>query len=464
MLESISLSPTKKHSGVLRMKDKAIVIGASMSGLLAARVLSDFYNEVMIIERDTLTDRIENRRGVPQGWHAHAILSGGSVALERQFPGITQEMVNSGALLSDVSNDGRWFFEGAALKRAPSPTRAILASRPLLECTIRKRIRVIKGMSILEGQSVKHLHYSGGRVKGVRTGEGILYADLVVDASGRGSQAPMWLEWLRFPVPRAETVEVNVAYSTRIFRRRTSDIDGDLFAVVPATPDIPQSGVIVAQEGDRWIATLVGRFGQLPPTDLAGFIGFSKKLNDPHMYRAIRNAEPIGDARTMRFPASIRRRYEEVTRSPHGFLAFGDAICSFNPVYGQGMTVAALQAEALRAQLEKGADDLPKRFYGSAAKLIDNPWNIAVGSDLKLPETKGRRTFGGKVMNWYIARLHRLGHRDTEAAQAFLRVTQLLDEPSTLMRPSLAFRVLLSGLGSKSRGNGVLLNRERAEA
>jgi len=435
-----------------------------MSGLLAARVLADFYKEVTIIERDRFTDQIENRRGVPQGWHAHAILSGGSVALERQFPGITQEMVNSGALLGDISNDGRWFFEGAALKRAPSPTRAILASRPLLECTVRKRIRELNGVSILEGVTVKNLHYSGGRVKGVRTNNGIMYADLVVDASGRGSQSSMWLEWLRFPVPRAETVEVNVAYTTRMFRRRPTDIDGDLFAVVPATADTPNSGVIVAQEGDRWIATLVGRFGKLPPADLEGFIGFAKKLNDPQLYRAIRHTDPIGDARTMRFPASIRRRYEEVTKSPKGFLAFGDAICSFNPVYGQGMTVAALQADALREQLSKGNENLPKRFYHAAAKLIDNPWNIAVGSDLRLPETKGRRSVGAKVMNWYIARLHKLGHHDADAANAFLRVTQLLDEPSSLMRPRLAIRVLFVGLLPKERERRSLVKHQSAEA
>jgi 2-polyprenyl-6-methoxyphenol hydroxylase-like FAD-dependent oxidoreductase len=434
-----------------------------MAGLLAARVLSDFFDEVEILERDALTDTEENRRGVPQGRHAHAILGGGSQVLERQFPGITREMLDSGALLSDVVNDGRWFFEGAALKRTPSSTRAILASRTLLECTIRKRVRAIDGVTVRDGQSVEHLHYSGGRVKGVRTGEGILNADLVIDASGRGSQAPKWLEWLRFPVPREETVAVNVAYTTRLFRRRPTDINGDLFAVVPATPDTPHSGVILAQEGDRWIATLVGRFGELPPTDLDGFIEFARGLNDPPLYLAIRDAAPIGDARTMRFPASVRRRFEELHQVPNGFLAFGDAICSFNPVYGQGMSVAALQAEALREQLLKGSDDLAKRFYRAAAKVIDIPWSLAVGSDLKLPETEGRRTVGTKFMGWYIARLHKLGHRDAAAAQTFLRVTQLLDEPSALMQPKLALRVLFGDLGSRSRQTADL-SRRRLEA
>ena len=446
------------------MNEKAIVIGASMSGLLAARVLSDFYNEVIIIERDTLPDGNENRRGVPQGWHAHAILAGGSQVLERLFSGITQELINSGAILGDLANDGRWFFEGAALKRAPSSTRAIFASRPLLEGTIRRRVRAIGGITIREGQSVQHLHYSGGRVKGVRTDDGILNADLVIDASGRGSQSLTWLEWLRFPLPRQETVAVNVAYSTRLFHRRETDIDGDLFTVVPATADTPSSGVMVAQEGDRWIVTLVGRFGQLPPTDLEGFIRFTSELNDRNIYRAIRHAEPIGDAKTMRFPASVRRRYEELNQVPKGFLVFGDAICSFNPVYGQGMSVAAMQAEALREQLANGGEDLAKRFYHAAGKVIDIPWSLAVGSDLKLPETVGRRTFGSKFMGWYIARLHKLGHRDAAAAQAFLRVTQLLDEPSSLMKPKLALRVLFGHTRSGNRQTAGLSRRRRVEA
>jgi len=373
-------------------------------------------------------------------------------------------MLDSGALLGDVANDGRWFFEGAALKRAPSSTRAIFASRPLLECTVRKRVGAIKGVRILDGQSVQHLHYSGGRVKGVRTEDGLRYADLVVDASGRGSQSLTWLEWLRFPVPRQETVEVNVAYTTRLFRRRPTDINGDLFSVVPATSDTPNSGVIAAQEGDRWIATLVGRFGQLPPTNIEGFISFAKQLNDQQLYRAICNAEPIGEAATMRFPASIRRRFEDLHKVPKGFLVFGDAICSFNPVYGQGMSVAALQAEALSEQLSKGSEDLGKRFYKAAAKVIDIPWSLAVGSDLKLPETKGRRTLGGKFMGWYVARLHKLGHRDVNAAQAFLRVAQLVDDPSTLMQPKLAFRVLI-GRPAKDEGkNGRMVKTQGAEA
>jgi 2-polyprenyl-6-methoxyphenol hydroxylase-like FAD-dependent oxidoreductase len=446
------------------MNEKAIVIGASMSGLLAARVLSDFYDEVVILERDTFSDQIENRRGVPQGQHAHAILSGGSQALERQFSGITQELINSGAILGDAANDGRWFFEGAALKRAPSSSRAIMSSRPLLEGTIRKRVRSLKGVTILEGRSVQHLHYSGGRVKGVRTGNEILNADLVIDASGRGSQSAKWLEWLRFPVPRKEMVEIDVAYTTRLFRRRATDINGDLFAVVPATPETPNSGVVLAQEGDRWIATMIGRFGQQPPTALDEFIGFAKRLNDPYIFQAIRHAEPIGDAMTMRFPASIRRRFEDVPKSPTGFLVFGDAICSFNPVYAQGMTLAALQADALSEQLSKGGGDLAKRFYRAAAKVIDNPWSMAVGSDLMLPGTKGRRPLGARLMGRYIARLHKLGHHDADAAQAFLRVTQLLDEPSSLMRPSLALRVLLGNRRSGNRENGSLVKRRRAEA
>jgi len=165
----------------------------------------------------------------------------------------------------------------------------------------------------------------------------------------------------------------------------------------------------------------------------------------------------------MRFPSSVRRRYEELAQVPKGFLAFGDAICSFNPVYGQGMTVAALQAKALGEQLSGSSEDLPQRFYRAAAKVIDIPWSLAVGSDLKMPETKGRRTLGTKLMGRYIAKLHKLGHRDADAALAFLRVTQLLDEPSSLMQPKLALRVLLGNVTAPDRERGGL-RRRRVEA
>lgn len=424
------------------MDNRAIVIGGSMSGLLTARVLSDFFAEVTIIERDSLSNEGEHRRGVPQSRHAHGLLAGGSDELEDLFPAILDELVEAGALRADVVNDGRWYFEGGPLRRSPSGTNGILLSRPLLEGGVRRRVRSLRNVTIVDGVSVRGLLHADGRVVGVNTDSETLRADLVVDCSGRASKSLKWLELMNFPQPLEEKVEMNVAYTTRLFRRSERDLKGDLFAVVPATPQKAQSGVLLAQENDRWIVGLVSRFGIQPPADIDGFREFARDLEAPYIYDAIRNAEPIGEAATMRFPSSIRRRFERLRRHPEGFLVCGDAICSFNPVYGQGMTVAAMQAKSLHDLLSVGVEDLARRFYRAAAKVIDTPWALAVGSDLRMPETKGKRTLAGKLMGWYVSKLHKFAHTSAEAATSFLRVAQLLDDPAVLLRPGLVFRVL----------------------
>ncbi|MGD9564242.1 MAG: FAD-dependent oxidoreductase [Pyrinomonadaceae bacterium] len=419
---------------------KAVVIGGGMSGLLAARILSDFYEQVIILERDNLSDSGENRHGVPQGWHAHGLLASGSQVLEELFPGLVRDLTDGGAITADVVKDGRWFFEGDCLLRVPSGTTGILLSRPFLESAIRRRVRDRDRVRILDNSSVRDLAINKDRVEGVVTDTGTLPADLVVDASGRGSKALRWLQSSGFTSPPEEKVEVQLTYTTRYFRRR--ETGGVLFTSVAPSNGITRSGVILAQEGDRWVVTLTGRFGDKPPEDIAGFLRFSKSLAAPYIYDMIRNAMPIGDALTMRFPTSVRRQYERLSRVPKGFLVFGDAICSFNPVYGQGMSVAALQALVLREQLSKGEGELAGAFYKAAAKVNDTPWNIAVGSDLKMPNVKGKRTIAGRLMSSYVSRLQKLAHRDAEASLAFMRVAQLLDGPSALLQPKLAWRVL----------------------
>lgn len=423
----------------------AVVIGGSLGGLLAARVLSDHCEKVTVLERDEFPAGSENRRGVPQGWHAHGLLASGSNAIEDLFPGISDELVEAGAVRADVMNDGSWFFEGACLKRAPSDTIGLLLSRPFLEDAVRRRVQGLAHVEMIDKCPVRGLLVDEDAVKGVIADGRGLKADLVVDASGRGSHASKWLEAMKFPVPAEEKVEVQLVYTTRYFRRGPTEPTSGLFGVVNPSPLNPTSGVILAQENDRWVVTLIGRFGVKPAEDIEGFLDFARGLDSSLIYDMIRNAEPLGDPISMRFPASVRRRYERARRSPKGFLAFGDAICSFNPAYGQGISVAALQALELRRELEKGFAGLPDRFYKAAAKLIDIPWGIAVGGDLKMPQVKGKRTLGGKLLGWYIAKLHKLAHHDAEASAAFLRVAQLLAAPPSLMRPGLALRTLMNG-------------------
>lgn len=424
--------------------ERAVVIGGSMAGLLAARALSDFYNEVIVVERDDLSTEGVYRKGIPQARHAHALLAGGREVIEELFPGITEQLISRGALPSDPLNDGRWFFEGDDLARSPSGSLGILLSRPLLEDGVRRRVKAIDGVSLLDNQSVRGLISSGNRIAGVVLDSGNIDADLVIDAAGRGSQAARWMKALGFDQPREERVNIQLTYTTRIFRREVHHMDGETFVVIPPTPDGKRGGVAAAKENGEWIVTLFGHFGNQAPEDLAGFIEYSRSIPSPRIHKVVSRAKALGDAKVLKYPASIRQRYEELERMPEGFLVFGDALCSFNPIYGQGMSSATLQARELQNALQAGDADLARRFYRAAAKVIDNPWSVAVGSDLRMPETEVKLTIATRVINWYVSQLHKLGHNDREAAWAFIRVAQLLDPPPAVMRPALAVRVLWS--------------------
>jgi 2-polyprenyl-6-methoxyphenol hydroxylase-like FAD-dependent oxidoreductase len=437
-------------------RDRAIVIGGGIAGLLAARVLNDFYTEVVILDRDDLSSEGMPRRGAPQSRHAHGLLAGGLRVIEDLFPGISEELVDSGAMPADPQADGTWFFEGGPLCKTPSGTTGVLTSRPLLESTIRQRVRSLDGVTVVGDQTARELVLTQDRkaVTGVTTKDRAFKADLIIDATGRGTKSPTWLKSLGFDPAHEEQVEVNLVYTTRQFRISNEDLPGDRFVIIGPTPSGKRGGVLAIQENDRWIVTLFGHFGQIAPTELDGFMEYARSLPSPLIYQAIRDAEPLDEAATFRFPASTRRHYEDLKRFPEGFLVFGDAICSFNPIYGQGMSVAALQADALRQVLRGGRNDIACRFFKQAAAVIDNPWNIAVGADLRMPETKGPRTTVGRLINWYMANLHKQAHTDPVAAIAFSRVAQLLELPTTLMRPTIITRVIRGMIRRK-------LNRSR---
>lgn len=422
----------------------AIVMGGSMAGLLAARVLSDHYQQVTLIERDPFPAQPQQRRGVPQGRHTHGLLASGRSVLERFFPGITQALVNSGAHFGDIVADSRWFFEGACLARVPTDLKGLLLTRPMLEGAVRERVLAIPGITRRDNTAVEGLVASerSDRVAGVRAGGQTLAADLVVDATGRGSRTPQWLEAMGYEKPREEAVQIALGYTTRFFRRRTTDLEGDTAVIIPSTPDGKRGGVMLAQEGDRWTVTLFSHFGNYAPEDLPGFIEFARNLPAPYIHQVVQRAEPLGDAATTRFPASIRRRYEKLQRFPAGYLVFGDAMCSFNPIYGQGMSVAALEALELEKSLGANDCDLAKTFFRRAAKVVDIPWSIAAGNDLRMPEAIGPRTAGVRFVNWYMSKLHKAAHSDPVPALAFHRVGNLLAPPPSVMHPRVAVRVL----------------------
>jgi 2-polyprenyl-6-methoxyphenol hydroxylase-like FAD-dependent oxidoreductase len=434
----------------------AVVLGASMAGLAAARVLVDAYERVTVLERDALSANAAHRKGVPQSRHAHGLLAAGRVALEELFPGLTDELVANGALSGDLQADTRWSNQGLRLCPGTSGLQGIAVSRPLLEGCVRERVRALPNVRVVDRCDAAGLvpTSDGRRVGGVRvlrradgSAEEVLEADLVVDATGRSSRSPVWLEELGYPRPAQDEVRIGVAYASRIYRRRPDHLDGDRAVVVAATTARPRGAALLAMEGDRWMVTLNGYLGQRPPADPDGFLAFAAGLPVPDVFEVIRDAEPLGEVLPARYPASVRRHYERLHEFPDGYLVTGDAVCSFNPVYGQGMSVAALEALALRECLGAGpAAGLAKRFFTKVAHIVDIPWGIAVGADLRFPGIKGARTAKVRLVNAYLARFHLAAATDPILARAFLRVVNLMDRPEGLLRPAIALRVLRGNL------------------
>ena len=195
-------------------------------------------------------------------------------------------------------------------------------------------------------------------------------------------------------------------------------------------------------DADRLVVTLGGVLGDHPPTDPDGFLAFARSLRFPDIYETIRDAEPLDDPVGFRFPASVRHRYERLTQFPDGLLVLGDAVSSFNPIYGQGITVAALEALALRRHLERGIQPQPHRFFADLARVVDVPWDIAAGGDLVFPGVPGRRTLKARLISAYLARLHAAAAHDATLASAFVRVIGMVAPPRSLLGPSVALRVL----------------------
>jgi 2-polyprenyl-6-methoxyphenol hydroxylase-like FAD-dependent oxidoreductase len=450
-----------------------VVLGASMAGLLAARVLADAYAQVTVIDRDDLPQTPMHRRGVPHGRHIHGLLARGQQALEELFPGVTAELVAQGVPAGDLLANGRLYFSGYRLRQAHTGLMVLAASRPVLEGHVRARVRALPNVRFVDRCDVVGLATTpdGRRVTGARvlrradgSAEELLAADLVVDATGRGSRTPAWLEALGYPRPPKEQVRIGLGYATRIYRQRPGALGGDLAVLQAATPQHPRTGALQVLEGDRWLLTLAGILGDHPPTDPDGFLAFARSLQFQDLYETVRDAEPLDDPVSFRFPASVRHRYERLDRFPDGLLMVGDAVCSFNPVYGQGMTVAALEALTLRRHLQRGIQPQPRRFLRDIARVVDVPWDMAAGGDLVFPGVPGRRTLKVRPVSAYLTRLHAAAAHDAHLATTFVRVAGLVAPPQSLLRPGIVVRILRNGLGPAAGTPGRPQHQDTAGA
>ena len=430
--------------------DRAIVLGGSMAGLLAARALADAYTEVLIVDRDELIGVTTARRGVPQGRHVHGLLARGQQILEEWFPGFTAGTTAAGIPTGDLG-ELRWYFNGRRLQPASTGLICVSAARPVLESHVRAHVDAVPNITFVEQCDIVGLVTTedNGRVTGVRVHrqaegsvEETLDADLVVDATGRGSRTPVWLEELGYARPDEDRIKINLSYTTRHYRLPDESIlNGDLSINPVSTPTHPRGAFFSRIEDGRCVLSLTGVLGESAPTDPEGFLDWTRSLPVPDVYDVIKDAEPLDDPVSFRYPASQRRHYERLTRFPEHFLVLGDAACSFNPVYGQGMTVAALESLVLRDHLRQGVVPDALRFFKDISKVIDVPWEMSASGDLGFPEVEGTRSMKVKMGNAYMAKLHAAATKDGRLTRTFMRVAGLVDPPQALMSPRTMFRV-----------------------
>ncbi len=445
---TLSRVPRFDAEGLPERGDHAVVVGASVAGLCAARVLADGFEAVTLLDRDPLPDEPAARDGAPQSHHPHVMLEAGRATLEDLFSGFVGDVLSAGGLLLDGSTDLTHYFEDGYLARGPERLPLLCASRPLFEQVLRRRVRALDGVTVRGDCRMTDYRYddAAGAVTGVRiddeSGQTELAADLVVDATGRTSKTPAWLEERGYEAPPVDEVTIDVSYSTAVIERPPGDRRG--FLVPPSAPR-KRGAVVIPVEGDRWEVLLQGVHDADPPTEREAFVEYAESLPVPRVGELVASrpwaTEEIG---YYPFPASVRRRYEALDRFPDGLVVVGDALASFNPVYGQGMSVAAMDAPLLQHALaDGGLEDVGPRFFDRAAGVIDDVWQIAVGADFGFPETEGPKPRGTAVLNWYLSRLLHRAHSDGDLTNAFARVLRLEQPPSTLLRPGVVRRVFL---------------------
>jgi len=438
--------PRYNNDQLPERRGNGVVSGASMAGLLAGRILADIFADVTIIERDHLPTEPVARRGVPQGAHPHALLEAGRATLEDLFPGFGESLTDAGGVVVDFASDVNFYGEGDFLAHGPTPMETYSATRPLIEQVVREHVSNLDGVHIRSDCQVTDylLDATESAVEGVvirEDGEQTeITADLVVDATGRTSRTPTWLEKQGYTPPEVEEVRIDVAYSTTFIERPADDLR--TFLVPPSSPHT-RGGMAAPVEGNRWVVSVHGVHGDHPPTDPDGLVEFAASLLTPEVKHLLDDHQQVSsDIEQYPFPTNRRYRYGDLDRFPDGLVVIGDAIASFNPIYGQGMSVAALEALVLHQALTTGGrEGLALRFFHRADEVIDTAWSLATGSDFAFPQTTGPKPFGTDLINWYLTRLVQKAHTDSSLSSAFFRVLTMEQPPTTLMRPRSMWRV-----------------------
>ena len=444
---TLSVVPRYEEHAPQQNGDHAVVVGGSMAGLLAARVLADAFEGVTVVERDPLPDEPIARRGVPQGRHVHVLQEAGRATIEDFFPGFGEELLGAGGLMIDGGTDLKFYNDGGYFASPTERMDLYCGTRPLIEHVVRQRLETHQAVQIRDNSRFTDYLFDEDRgkvvgiaVREVDSGAMELHADLVVDATGRGSRTPSWLKSHGYEAPRVNDVNIDVTYSS-LYVERPPD-DRRMFLIPPSAPH-KSGGAAFVVEGDRWLVTLVGYHDVDPPSTPGTFEDFAATLPTPELERLLARHQILSEeVHQYPFPSNRRRRYEDLDRFPDGLLVIGDAIASFNPIYGQGMSVAALEALQLHDTLKSNGGNLALPFFDRVNDVVDIAWMLAVGGDFEFEQTTGPKPRGTDFFNRYLSRLIHKAHRDGKLTEYFYRVVTMEEPPTSLLRPGVIRRVL----------------------
>jgi 2-polyprenyl-6-methoxyphenol hydroxylase-like FAD-dependent oxidoreductase len=470
LFDTVGLStiPRRRH---------AVVVGGSLAGMLAARVLSGHFDDVTLLERDDFPETPTGRKALPQGRHAHGLLERGRGVMERLLPGLTDELVQAGAELMDGTRDIATLCPYGWYVRCPGDLQTLASSRDLIDWGVRGRVAAIPNVRIRQGVAVAGLIRGpgGAGVAGVRLqprpschgadrGKTELAADLVVVADGRNSRFPDWLTALGYEPPPETVVNSFQGYASRRYRPPAGfKADWKELYIQQAPPDDPRGGLVVPIEGGLWLVSLIGGDGDYPPTDEAGFLAFARSLRSPALYEAIAGAEPLTPVMGQRATENRLRHYDRLEQFPDGVVALGDAVCAFNPVYGQGMTAAALGAEALdrwlRGESWRRRPGRGQVFQHTLSRANATPWQLATAADYGFRTTEGSpQEWVARLTSRYLAEVMRTGTRRPWVRRRLAEVIHMIRPPSALFGPGVLARLacdrLAGGTGADRRRVG----------
>ncbi|MEM9214916.1 MAG: FAD-dependent monooxygenase [Cyanobacteria bacterium P01_F01_bin.150] len=431
----------------------AIVIGGSMTGLLAGHILAKHYQQVTVIERDVYPMEPTPRKGIPQSRFLHVLLQRGQLILEELFPGLTDELVSHGAPLLNDSQDICFFSQYGVAKKDASSILTISPTRGLLDWIIRRRLCQQSNIQFLEGAKVTSLvgmpdqkGIGGVHVK-TADGEQTLMANLVIDASGKTSKAPQWLQALGYEAPDETFLDARIGYAHRIYELPSQpSVEWKAAIVWPSLPDQTRAAILFPVEGDRWIVGLGGAAPDYPPTNEAEYLEYARSLPTPEIYNAIKDAKPLSGIYVYRGNENRLRAYEKLAVYPDNFLVMGHAACAFNPVYGQGITMAAIEAQILDHALHQLPDalrsDWCQTIQQQFAKAEEIPWSMATEMDQQYINRNQPHTLLERFNNWYQSQLLALITRDAKVYERMTRVNHMLDKPHNLVAPGILLKIM----------------------